>query len=251
MNDRLNSAITGRIHSVESLGSVDGPGIRFVVFMQGCSFRCQYCHNPDTWDRNGGMLRSVKDVFDEIYSLRNYFTRSDGGVTVSGGEPLLQIEFLDELFRLCKEFDIHTVIDTTGCVFNDKVKVLLEKTDLVLLDIKALNIDLHQKITGAKNHNFYKFINYLKEVKKPFWIRYVLVPGLTDDSKIIKEAADFLTQFPSLERVDVLPFHKMGEFKWDNLGLEMPLRDVKEPSPEMVEKAISIFRELGLNPNFI
>lgn len=236
----------GRVHSVESCGSVDGPGIRFVAFLQGCTFRCRYCHNPDTWEFKGGEEVHSDELFREMKSLKTYFKRSGGGVTISGGEPLMQPEFVQEIFQKCREADIHTALDTTGCVFTDKTRSLLQYTDLVLLDLKCIDPILHKSLTQAENNIFFNFIDYLQEIGKPFWVRYVLVPGWTDDPKLLEHSAEFLSKYQTLERVDVLPFHKLGEYKWKALGREFSLADTKEPDSEDLNRAADYFRKAGL-----
>jgi pyruvate formate lyase activating enzyme len=218
--------LKGRIHSFESMGTVDGPGIRFVVFMQGCSFRCLYCHNPDTWNFDGGMEYSVDEVMAKIKRYIPYFKNSGGGVTVSGGEPLMQVEFLTELFKCCKEEGIHTAIDTNGYKSgDDSLTQLLSFTDLVLLDIKHINPEIHKKITGFSNEATLQFAKYLDNNKIPIWLRYVVVPGLTDDEISLKRLSDFIKNLSNIEKIELLPFHKAGEFKWQELGLDYTLSD--------------------------
>lgn len=220
---------TGRIHSFESFGTVDGPGIRFVIFMQGCPLRCLYCHNPDTWHLGGGSEYTVDEVMQKIRRYLPYIESSGGGITVSGGEPLLQPDFLLELFRRCREENIHTAIDTSGCAaVDERAAALLEYTDLVLLDIKHINKEMHKKITGASNSLTLDFARALDSRKIPVWLRYVVVPGLTDDEISLKRLAEFLKSLSNVEKIELLPFHKLGEYKWKELGLDYTLGDVRE-----------------------
>lgn len=231
---------------MESLGTVDGPGIRFVIFMQGCPLRCSYCHNPDTWKISGGREMDSEEVFDEIRRLKNYFHRSGGGVTVTGGEALLQSTFVREIFSQCHKYDIHTCLDTSGFIWNEETELLLEETDLVLLDTKAFSSELHRKLTGVDNKRIFDFASKLRDRNIPFWTRFVLIPGLTDDEAEIRGLAGFFKEFDNLELVEVLPFHQLGAFKWENLGIEYRLQDVSEPTKEQVDFAVQIFQEEGL-----
>ncbi len=235
----------GKIHSFESFGTVDGPGLRLVVFMQGCTFRCLYCHNPDTFELNAApFLVNPEEVFEKMQKFKPYYKK--GGVTVSGGEPLLQSTFVKELFQLCKEDDIHTALDTAGSVLTDEVKELLEYTDLVLLDIKCMDPDLHKVLTGHPLKPTLDFAEYLSDQKIPTWIRYVLVPGITDEEKLIKEHADYICKLKNVERVEILPFHKLGIHKYEKLGLEYPLKDIESPTLQQVEHTKNIYRGRGL-----
>ncbi|MDR1090080.1 MAG: pyruvate formate lyase-activating protein [Prevotella sp.] len=235
----------GYIHSFESFGTKDGPGIRFVVFMQGCPLRCLYCHNPDTWNmQDNKMDMSPDEVFTEIKKVKNFIRT--GGVTVSGGEPLLQADFILELFKLCKEDNIHTAIDTSGYILNYKVKEVLTYTDLVLLDVKHINSEKYKELTARPLEPTLKFIEYLNEINKPVWLRYVLVPGFTDDEKDLNEWAKYVSQFRNVERVDILPFHQMGIHKWEEMGKEYKLKDVRTPTKEEIEKATNILKSYKL-----
>lgn len=238
--------IKGRIHSMESCGTVDGPGIRFIVFTQGCPLRCQYCHNPDTWKMADGSEITVDELMDEIVKYRSYMKFSGGGVTVSGGEPLLQPGFVKELFRRCKDENIHTALDTSGYAKLEAAKEVLEYTDLVLLDIKAYDPQLFEELTGVSNEPTLRLAQYLNEINKPTWIRYVLVPHLTDDPALIEGLAKFLKDFKNVERIEILPFHKMGEYKWEELGYEYKLWDTPSGTKEDVEKAAAIFEKYNL-----
>ncbi|MCT4562944.1 MAG: pyruvate formate-lyase-activating protein [Maledivibacter sp.] len=239
--------ITGRIHSVETCGTLDGPGLRYVVFFQGCSLRCQYCHNPDTWKIDEGKEVTIDNLIEDILKYRAFMKFSNGGVTASGGEPLLQHEFLKELFKRCKQENIHTAVDTSGCIKLDAVKEAVEYADLVLLDIKSYNTNKFKTITGASITPILEFINYLESIKKPTWIRHVLVPGLTDDLYEIDELAKFLATLKCVEKIEVLPFHKMGEYKWEQLGYGYKLRDTKPPTKEILKKVKEVFAKYKLN----
>ena len=232
----------GRIHSFESFGTVDGPGIRFVVFLQGCPLRCQYCHNPDTWAA-GGKEYSAEEVVSRAWKYRNYFG-NDGGVTVTGGEPLLQIDFVIELFTLLKEKGLHTCIDTSGITFHEKDEACVEKykkllsvTDLVMLDIKHIDDEKCKALTGMSNHNTLAFAKFLSDNKKKTWIRQVLVPTITDDDETLIKTREFIDTLESVERVEVLPYHTLGMVKYEKLGLEYPLKDIEPPTKERVENA--------------
>ncbi len=234
--------MTGKIHSFESFGTVDGPGIRFITFMQGCPMRCQYCHNPDTW-LAGGQEYTAEEVVSRVLRYRNYFGEL-GGATVSGGEPLLQIEFVTEVFRLLKEQGVHTCVDTSGITFraNDpecvkKHETLLQYTDLVLLDIKHIDENAHKTLTKQSNENTLAFARFLSEQGKKMWIRHVLVPTLTDDDEALKRLKEFIDTLKTVEKVEVLPYHTMGEVKYEKLGYDYPLKGVAPPTKERVENA--------------
>ena len=237
--------MTGRIHSFESFGTVDGPGIRFVVFLQGCPLRCQYCHNPDTWGA-GGTEYSVEDIVNRAIRYKNYFG-DKGGVTVTGGEPLLQIDFVTELFTALKAKNINTCVDTSGIAFREnnpesvaKHEKLLEVADLFLLDIKHIDEDACKKLTGQSNENTLAFAKFLSERNKPMWIRQVLVPGITDREESLARTRAFIDGLQSVEKVEVLPYHTMGMVKYEKLGLTYPLKEVQAPTKEMVLRAKEI-----------
>lgn len=238
-------AIYGRIHSFESFGTVDGPGIRFVVFMQGCPLRCQYCHNPDTWDVSKGKEYTPDELMNEIIKYKPYMDFSKGGVTFTGGEPLLQTDFLLEVSRLCKEKGIPTAVDTSGFIFNDKVKQVLEYTDLVLLDIKNYDPVVYKTITGVSLSPTLKFLDYLKEKDIPAWVRYVVVPNLSDNLNSVRKLSEHLDDYPNVKKIELLAFHKMGEYKWKELGLDYKLTDTKEPDKEMMQEIAEIFSTNG------
>ena len=234
----------GFIHSFESFGTVDGPGIRFVVFMQGCPMRCKYCHNPDSWDAAGGTETTAEALVAEALKYKKYFgTR--GGVTATGGEPLLQLDFLLELFGLLKKKGIHTCLDTSGICFreeDERYRKLLEVTDLVLLDIKHIDAEAHKALTGQKIDAPLKFAEFLSDNRKPVWIRHVLVPGITDDDGALRALKAFLGTLTNVEKVEVLPYHTMGVDKYEKLGIPYPLAGVQAPSRERAENARRILR---------
>jgi len=239
--------ITGKIHSIETCGTVDGPGIRFVIFTQGCPLRCQYCHNPDTWKFDDGKDITVDELMEEIKKYKSYMNYSGGGVTASGGEPLLQPKFIKELFKRCKEEGIPTALDTSGYIDLDIAKDVLEYTDLVLLDIKSVEKELFKEITGVSVNRTLKLARYLSDIGKPMWIRYVLVPGLTDNVELIDDLGEFLSSLKSIEKVEVLSFHKMGEYKWEELGYNYKLKDTPGATEEDAKKAVEILKKYNLN----
>jgi pyruvate formate lyase activating enzyme len=241
-----NSKIVGRIHSIETCGTVDGPGIRFVIFTQGCPLRCLYCHNPDCRHIEDGREVTVDELIDEIQKYRSYMRFSGGGVTVTGGEPLMQPEFVQEIFRRCKELGIHTVLDTSGYVNLNVAKSVLDYVDLVLLDIKSFDPEIYVKITSVSLEPTLKFAKTLSESKKTIWIRFVLVPNLSDPLHNIEGLANFVSTLGNVEKVEVLPFHKMGEYKWEQMGYDYKLKDTPPPSPELVQNVMDIFRSHGL-----
>lgn len=218
----------GKIHSFESFGTVDGPGIRFVVFMQGCHLKCKFCHNRDTWEISGGTQYSAKEVFYKIIKYKNYFNSSNGGVTISGGEPLLQSDFLIELFTLLKKENIHTAIDTSGNLeITDSIKKLIELTDLFLLDIKCINSDICKDLIGFSNEKELDFARYLNNNNKPMWIRQVLIPGITDNPADLVKLKNFICSLSNVEKFEFLPYHDNGKFKWIELGLDYPLMNTR------------------------
>ena len=242
-----DSTIQGYIHSTESCGTVDGPGIRYVIFMQGCPLRCQYCHNPDTWKLQDGRIVTAGQLVSEAGKYKSYMRFSGGGVTVSGGEPLLQSEFVQTFFRLCHEEGISTALDTAGSVPLDRCRAVLEHTDLVLLDIKHMDPDRYRDLTAGALAPTLEFARYLQEQKIPTWIRYVLVPGLTLDDVQLHQLGRLLRDYRCIEKVELLPFHKMGEYKWKALGEPYTLWDVEPPEPRQVEHARALLRGFGLN----
>lgn len=233
--------MTGFIHSKESFGTVDGPGIRYVLFMQGCPMRCLYCHNPDTWKAGEGTPITAEEVIEEIKSNRAFYAK--GGITVSGGEPLLQIEFITELFRKCKEENIHTCIDTSGITFIEekeyieKLDVLLNFTDLVMLDIKHIENEEHQVLTGHENKNILAFAKHLEEKNIPLWIRHVVVEGYTDKKDDLIRLGEFIGKLKNLKGLDVLPYHTMGVNKYKEMGIPYKLDGVPSLSKADAQKA--------------
>lgn len=228
----------GKIHSLESFGTVDGPGIRFVIFLQGCPLKCKYCHNRDTWDVNGGTPTSTDELIKKILKAKPYIDNSNGGVTVSGGEPLLQAEFVTELFKKLKELNIHTAIDTAGSLpISNQIKELLKYTDLVLLDIKHIDNEKSINLTGVSNKNNLEFAKYLSNLKIPVWIRQVLVPGYTDNKFDLQNLKKFIDSLDNVENVEILPYHNLGEFKWKELGDKYELENVTPPSSEDIKNA--------------
>ena len=231
-----------QIHSYESLGTVDGPGVRFVVFLQGCPMRCKYCHNPDTWAQKGGKEASAREVFCEAVKSKRYFGKR-GGVTVTGGEPLLQLDFLIEFFTLLKEEGIHTCIDTSGICFDEqdgRYEKLLALTDLVLLDIKHPDEEAHKALTGRSGAPARAFAQYLNKKGVPVWIRYVLVPAYTDGEQTLRRLREYLDTLANVERVEVLPYHTMGAEKYQKLNLPYALESVAPPDEESINRAREI-----------
>lgn len=234
-----------KVHSIESFGAADGPGVRFVVFLQGCNMRCKYCHNPDTWDMDGGEEMTAEEIITKALRYKAYW-KNDGGITVSGGEPLLHIDFLIELFKLAKEKNINTVIDTSGSVFSrnegfiEKFNTLMNNTDLVMLDIKEINPQRHKIVTGRDNSNILDMAKYLSEINKPVWIRHVLVPEYADFDEDLQELSDFIQTLSNVKKVEVLPYHSLGKFKWENLGLTYELDSISPPTQERIENAQKI-----------
>ncbi len=221
------SEIYGNIHSIESCGTVDGPGIRFVVFTQGCPLRCQYCHNPDTWDFKENNKMSVNEIIAQYEGVKEFCS---GGITVTGGEPLCQIDFITELFKKAREKNIHTALDTSGLLFNKndttKIDELLKYTSLVLLDIKHIDDDEHKKLTGHSNKNILEFAKYLSDIKKPMWVRHVVVPNITYKEEYLTKLGEFLATLSNIAALDVLPYHDMAIPKYENLGIDYPLKGI-------------------------
>ena len=232
----MKEQVYGNIHSIESFGTVDGPGIRLVVFMQGCPMRCLYCHNPDTWSFEENKKVSVDEILKKYDSVKEFL--KNGGITVTGGEPLAQTEFITELFRKAKEKNIHTAIDTSGVLFNrnntEKLDELLKYTDLVMLDIKHIRDEEHKKLTGFSNKNILDFAKYLSEKNVPMWVRHVVVPTINDNDEYFRELGKFLATLDSIKALDMLPYHNMAEPKYENLELEYPLKDVPPATKEQI-----------------
>ena len=243
MEEQENSKYYAKVHSFESFGTVDGPGIRFVIFLQGCHLQCKYCHNRDTWDINGGSYKSLEEIFEKIKRYKPYFESSKGGVTVTGGEPLLQVKFLIELFKKLKNQGINTCIDTSGMVnLTEDIKKLLKLTDLVLLDIKHINSKKCKELTGHSNEKELEFAQYLSENGIPVWIRQVIIPGITDSEEDIKELKKFINTLKNVEKLEFLPYHTAGKYKWKELGKEYELADIKEATVEDVDRFKEIFQ---------
>lgn len=238
--------IKGRIHSFESFGTVDGPGIRFVVFLQGCPLRCLYCHNPDTWDiqNPSPYTMTASELLNEVLKYKNYIAK--GGVTATGGEPLVQAAFLKEFFNLCKKEGIHTALDTSGYIYTPKALEVLEYTDLVLLDIKSTDPDQYRSLTGVKLDNTLKFLNYLEEHRIDTWIRHVIVPGLTDNAGQLEALARYLSNYTVIKKVELLPFHQMGSHKYEQMNLNYKLKETKPLSAEQLKSAKEIFNRYNL-----
>ncbi len=238
----------GFVHSVESFGSVDGPGIRFLIFLQGCPMRCQFCHNPDSWKTGIGEERTADELLDQAERFRAYWG-DNGGITVSGGEALLQIDFLQELFEKAKQRGIGTCLDTSAQLFTrkspffEKFERLMELTDTVLLDIKHIDDEEHRKLTRHSNANILDCARYLSEIDKPVWIRHVLIPGITDKDEYLVKLRDFLSTLHNIERIEVLPYHTLGVYKYEKLGIDYPLKDVQPPAAERVANANDILQQ--------
>ena len=227
-----------RIHSIESFGTVDGPGIRFVIFMQGCNLKCKYCHNRDTWDICGGAVTSIDELLTKIERYTAYMLPSGGGVTVSGGEPLLQPKFLITLFKELKKRNIPTAIDTSGMVdITDDIKEVLNLTDLVLLDIKHINDEKSKELVGFSNKKELEFARFLSDNNIPVWIRQVLIPGITDYENDLVKLKEFIESLKNVQKVELIPYHELGKFKWENLGLKYDLENVPSATNEDIEKA--------------
>lgn len=233
---------TGYVHSLESFGSVDGPGVRYIIFFSGCAMRCQFCHNPDTWKMQTGTVYTADELLKKAVRYQTYWGE-DGGITVSGGEPLLQIDFLTELFQKAKELGIHTTLDTSGNPFTreapffEKFQELMKYTDLIMLDIKHIDDEQHKILTGHTNQNILNLARYLSDIKKPVWIRHVLVPERSDYDEYLMKLDAFIQTLDNVEKVEILPYHTLGEFKWKELGYEYPLAGIDPPSKERVENA--------------
>lgn len=234
--------MTGRIHSTESFGTVDGPGIRFVIFFQGCPMRCLYCHNPDTWAYDGGYEASADELIKQ-YNRYKVFLKN-GGITVTGGEPLLQLEFLIQLFKLAKKNNISTCLDTSGILYDIKkqhcFEQLIKTTDLVLLDVKHMEDEQHKKLTGYSNKNVLAFAEYLNEYQIPVWVRRVLVPGITDNVEELMKLGGFLGRLSNIKALDVLPYHTMGIEKYRKLGMEYLIEDIPSADKEKVVLARNV-----------
>ncbi|WP_246843221.1 pyruvate formate-lyase-activating protein [Allokutzneria sp. NRRL B-24872] len=237
--------ITGAVHSWDLATAVDGPGTRFVLFLGGCPLRCRYCHNPETWRMRDSTRRSVEEVVAEIAKYRRFIEVAGGGFTVSGGEPLLQPDFVEQLLREVKALGMHTALDTSGYLGAWATDELLADTDLVLLDIKSWDSDTYREVTGGQIEPTLTFARRLDAIGKPMWVRFVLVPGLTDDPGNVEGIATFVAGLSTVERVEVLPFHKLGALKYAALGIPFPLADTPTPSPELLDRVRAQFRDAG------
>ena len=237
-----SAPVLGNIHSVESFGSADGPGVRYIVILKGCAMRCKYCHNPDTWAGQGEDWQTPEEVLNKALRYKNYW-KKNGGITVSGGEALLQIDFVTELFRLAKEKGVNTCLDTSGNPFTrqepffGKFRKLMEVTDLFMLDIKHMDPAGHRKLTGCDNANILDMARFLSDSGKAMWIRHVLVPGITDDEEQLTSLRKFIDTLKTVERVEILPYHTLGVFKWKELGIPYQLEGVEPPTEEQVKRA--------------
>lgn len=238
--DKKDLRYYAKVHSVESFGTVDGPGIRFVLFLQGCHLECKYCHNRDTWDINGGTYKSLDEIFDKIMNYKNYIY-PNGGITITGGEPLLQAKFIYELFSKLKKEGIHTCIDTSGMfpITND-IKKVLTVTDLVLLDIKHINDEKCKKLVGKSNKFELEFAKYLSNHNIDIWIRQVIIPGITDDTEDLIKLKEFIFSLKTVKKVELLPYHNMGKYKWEKLGLKYELDHINPANSEDIKRAKKI-----------
>jgi len=233
----------GYVHSIYSGGMVDGPGIRTVVFFAGCPLRCKYCHNPDTWQFRSGHLMSVDALLDEVNKYKSFYTFSGGGVTISGGEPFAQPEFLLKVLTACKQQGIHTAIDTSGFTTPEWGEKVLAKTDLLLLDFKAFYPETYKKVTGLIIDKMFYTLEIAHRMNVKTWIRFVLVPGLTDDLEEIRYMADYLKSYDNIEKIQVLPFHKTGEYKWDDVDVPYTLHDTEPPEIELLTQVREILEK--------
>ena len=235
----LDTRYYAKVHSIESFGTVDGPGIRFVLFLQGCSLKCKYCHNRDTWDINSGEYKSLDDIVQKVLRYKNYI--KNGGVTITGGEPLLQYKFLIEFFKKLKEYHIHTCIDTSGMVpLTDDIKELINLTDLFLLDIKHIDPEKCKNLVGFSNEKELAFAKYLSDNNKHMWIRQVLIPTITDDENDLIKLKNFVNSLKTVDKFEFLPYHTMGEYKWKKLGFEYELKDIPAATSADVDRAYKL-----------
>lgn len=242
----------GRIHSVESCGTVDGPGIRFIIFTQGCLMRCMYCHNRDTWDTHGGKVVSAESLIQEASAYKHFMNASGGGITCSGGEAMLQPEFVRDLFQAAHREGIHTCLDTNGFIrkYTPVIDQVLANTDLVMLDLKHMKDEIHQDFIGVSNHRTLDFARYLNKLGIRTWIRHVVVPGYTDDEESIRLLGEFIAPMANIEKVELLPYHKLGAHKWETLGYDYPLEGVEPPSRETMTKLADVLSNYHSNINY-
>lgn len=238
--------IKGKIHSIETFGTVDGPGIRYILFFQGCPLRCKYCHNRDTWDTKSGKEYTVDEIITDALKYTSFMKFSGGGITASGGESTLQPEFLSELFKKAKENDIHTCLDTSGFVDIKTIDPILDNTDLVLLDLKHMVEEKSIDLTGVGMDKALKLARHLDSRNIPVWIRHVLVPGITDDTDNLEKLGQFVATLKNVERFELLPYHSMGIHKWENLGIDYELKDVPDATKKDIKKASEIISKFGV-----
>jgi pyruvate formate lyase activating enzyme len=242
----LESGESGFVHSFTTGSAVDGPGVRIVAWLSGCQFRCVYCHNPDTWKMTNGMPVTLSRAVEQIKKYRHDLQTMKGGLTISGGEPLMQHRFVLKVFAAAKQMGVHTALDSNGYLGDRLSDADLAAIDLVLLDLKAMTPELHRRLTGMDNQPVHEFARRLAAARKPIWVRFVLVPGWTDDMAEVERIAAFAAGLGNVERVDVLPFHQMGRFKWEKLGMDYQLRDTQPPSRATTDEAVARFRAAGL-----
>ena len=238
----------GLVHSIETLGAADGPGLRYILFLRGCPLRCAYCHNPDTWDMQGGSKMTEWEMFNDIMEYKHFLKR--GGVTISGGEPLMQWQFCYRLTKLLHEEDISVAIDTSGAIALKHCQPLIDEIDLILLDIKAMDTELCRKLTGEGNEHALEILDYCEKIGKPVWIRHVVVPGLTLEEKNLSSMAEHIKKYSCIQRVDLLAFHHMAQYKWDDLKLNYTLKDTPTPTKEEMQWAADIFAKKGIKVNY-
>lgn len=245
-------SVVARYHSYESCGTVDGPGIRFILFLQGCLMRCLYCHNRDTWDLHAGNEITVEELMKEVKTYRHFMNATGGGVTASGGEAILQAEFVRDWFRACKAEGINTCLDTNGFVrhYDHIIDELIDVTDLVLLDLKQLNDNIHKNLIGVSNKRTLEFAQYLAKRNTPVWIRYVVVPGYTDFDEDVHKLGQFIQPMKNIEKVELLPYHKLGAHKWETMGEEYKLNDVNPPTKESLAHIKEILEGYGLTVKY-
>ena len=239
---------TGIVHSIETFGTLDGPGTRYVLFLKGCPLRCIFCHNPDTWKMEGGMEKTTGEILEDVLRTRSFYKK--GGVTISGGEPMLQHDFVKELLTLFRENNIHTALDTAGSIEIEKSAELIDLADMLLLDMKAPTAEMFETITGSPMKNSLDTLDYCEKTNKRVWIRHVVVPGYTDSDEDAESLGKLLADYKCIEYVDLLPFHKLGEYKWKELGIPYTLYDVSEPDPSRMEKHIGILGRYGLKARY-
>lgn len=241
----MGKNVTGRVHSIESFGAVDGPGIRFIIFVQGCPLQCKFCHNPDSWDPAYGKKMDSDYLIQEILSYRNFI--KTGGVTISGGEPLLQPAFVKAILDGCREHDIHTALDTAGSIPLSVCQDAVDAADMLLLDIKDIDSEDCKELTGRGNENAFALLDYCEKIQKPVWIRHVVIPTLTLNWDKLTRLAKRLSGYSCIEKVELLPFHKMGEYKWEVLQKTYHLSEIQPPSRTEMARAREIFLQAGLS----